>query len=112
MPVVDAPRDWRRECGWPADAVLGGIVGAMTAEKGLGTLELVAARLPADVRRRLRLVLLGGASSGAAAIGGVEAFRAGFVEQIHAAMAGLDLLVHPSSAEGAQRDERVVRHDT
>ena len=100
MPVVDAPRDWRRECGWPADAVLGGIVGAMTAEKGLGTLELVAARLPADVRRRLRLVLLGGASSGAAAIGGVEAFRAGFVEQIHAAMAGLDLLVHPSSAEG------------
>jgi glycosyltransferase involved in cell wall biosynthesis len=28
------------------------------------------------------------------------AFRAGFVDEIHAAMAGLDVLWHPSSAEG------------
>jgi glycosyltransferase involved in cell wall biosynthesis len=30
----------------------------------------------------------------------LEAFRAGFVDEIHGAMAGLDVLLHPSSAEG------------
>src|SRR6185295_8682616 len=30
----------------------------------------------------------------------IAAFRAGFVDEIHAAMAGLDILLHPSSAEG------------
>ena len=99
-PRVTAPRDWRTECRWPADSVLCGVVGAMTAEKGLVALEEVASRLPDDVRRRARLVLLGGSSSGACALGGVEAFRAGFVDEIQAATAGLDLLVHPSSAEG------------
>jgi glycosyltransferase involved in cell wall biosynthesis len=31
---------------------------------------------------------------------GLECFRAGFVDEVHAAMAGLDVLWHPSSAEG------------
>ncbi|MCC6318967.1 MAG: glycosyltransferase family 4 protein [Gemmatimonadaceae bacterium] len=99
-PRVAAARDWRVELGWPADAVVCGIVGAMTAEKGIGILHDVAARLPDDVREHARLVLLGGHARGRESIEGLEAFRAGFVDEIHAAMAGLDILWHPSSAEG------------
>lgn len=100
LPVVAAARDWRQECRWPADVVLCGVVGAMTAEKGMAALEQVAAQLPDGARSRARLVLLGGSASGTCRIGGMEAFRAGFVDEVHAAMAGLDLLLHPSSAEG------------
>ena len=99
-PVVTRPRNWRDECRWPSDAVVCGIVGAMTAEKGVETLARIAASLPDDVRARIRLVLLGGQSAGSQSIGGMAVFRAGFVDEIHAAMAGLDLLLHPSSAEG------------
>jgi glycosyltransferase involved in cell wall biosynthesis len=99
-PVVDRPRDWRVECAWPADIVVCGIVGAMTAEKGLAALEAIGRHLPGATRDRVRLVLLGGKASGRAAIGGVQAFRAGFVDEVHPAMAGLDVLWHPSSAEG------------
>lgn len=99
-PVVEHPRDWRAECRWPADVVLCGVVGAMTAEKGVAALEQVAAALPDDVRRRARLVLLGGQAAGRCAVGALEAYRAGFVDEVHAAMAGLDVLWHPSSAEG------------
>jgi glycosyltransferase involved in cell wall biosynthesis len=99
-PRVGTPRDWRAELGWPAEAVICGIVGAMTAEKGIGVLEAVAAQLPVDVRRRARLVLLGGHAIGRQSIAGLEAFRAGFIDEIHAAVAGLDVLWHPSSAEG------------
>jgi glycosyltransferase involved in cell wall biosynthesis len=77
-----------------------GIVGAMTAEKGVATLAEIGSRLPEDVRSRIRLVLLGGQAAGAQSVGGIAAFRAGFVDEIHAAMAGLDILLHPSSAEG------------
>jgi glycosyltransferase involved in cell wall biosynthesis len=99
-PVVARPRDWRTECRWPRDVVLCGVVGAMTAEKGVETLAAIAERLPANVRASARLLLLGGAAAGRCEIGGMEAFRAGFVDEIHAAMAGLDLLWHPSRAEG------------
>jgi glycosyltransferase involved in cell wall biosynthesis len=99
-PVVPTPRDWRAECGWPDGTVLCGVVGAMTVEKGVGLLAEVAGRLPPELRSRVRLVLLGGSSSGRCSIGGIEAYRAGFVDEIHAAMAGLDVLWHPSSAEG------------
>lgn len=99
-PAVERPRDWRAECRWPADAVLCGVVGAMTAEKGIATLAAVAERLSPAARARARLVLLGGVGTGSCEIGGMEAFRAGFVDEIHAAMAGLDVLWHPSSAEG------------
>jgi glycosyltransferase involved in cell wall biosynthesis len=99
-PVVSEPRDWRAECRWPHEVVLCGVVGAMTAEKGVETLSAIAAQLPATVRPRARLLLLGGAAAGLCTIGDVEAFRAGFVDEIHAAMAGLDLLWHPSRAEG------------
>jgi glycosyltransferase involved in cell wall biosynthesis len=45
-------------------------------------------------------VLLGGQSASAQSVGGLTAFCAGFVDEIHEAMAGLDILLHPSSAEG------------
>jgi glycosyltransferase involved in cell wall biosynthesis len=99
-PVVPNPRNWRVECGWPEDTVLCGVVGAMTVEKGVGLLADVASRLPPPLRSRARLVLLGGSSSGRCSIGGIESYRAGFVDEIHSAMAGLDVLWHPSSAEG------------
>ncbi len=99
-PVVTKPRDWRLECRWPVDSVVCGIVGAMTAEKGVATLAEIGAKLPDASRARIRLVLLGGQSAGGQSVGGLTAFRAGFVDEIHGAMAGLDILLHPSSAEG------------
>ena len=99
-PVVERPRDWRRECRWPDDVVVCGVVGAMTAEKGIAALEGIGAALPEVTRRHARLVLLGGSATGPCSIGGLDAFRAGFVDEVHAAMAGLDMLWHPSSAEG------------
>jgi glycosyltransferase involved in cell wall biosynthesis len=99
-PVVTARRDWRREAGWSADVLLCGIVGAMTAEKGVALLRQIAERLEPASRARLRLVLLGGTAVGADEFGGIPAYRAGFVDAIHDAMAGLDMLWHPSGAEG------------
>lgn len=99
-PVVTRARDWRAERGWPADVVVCGVVGAMTAEKGVQLLAQIASHLSPHARDRTRLVLLGGRASGTEAIGGIPTFRAGFVDEIHAAMAGLDLLWHPSRAEG------------
>jgi len=99
-PQVIRPRDWRAECRWPADSVVCGLVGAMTAEKGVATLNEIGSLLPEVTRARARLVLLGGHAAGSQLVGGINAFRAGFVDEIHAAMAGLDILLHPSSAEG------------
>jgi glycosyltransferase involved in cell wall biosynthesis len=72
----------------------------MTAEKGVATLAAIGSHLPDATRATARLVLLGGQAAGSQPIGGIDAFRAGFVDEIHAAMAGLDILLHPSSAEG------------
>src|SRR5687768_776268 len=72
----------------------------MTAEKGVATLAEIGKHLPDATRNRVRLVLLGGQSAGTQPVGALAAFRAGFVDEIHAAMAGLDILLHPSSAEG------------
>ncbi len=99
-PAVERPRDWRRECRWPADAVLCGIIGTLTADDTTGALGAIAARLPPGVRRRTRLLLLGGAGVGRCQVGGVDAFRAGFVDDVQAAIAGVDVLWHPSGAEG------------
>ena len=99
-PAAGTARDWRREAGWPADTLLCGVVGAMTAEKGIARLTEIAAALPPAVRERLRLVLLGGTAVGADVFGGITAYRAGFVDAIYNAMAGLDMLWHPSGAEG------------
>ena len=101
LPAGDiAARDWRTELGWPADSVILGVIGAMTTEKGIDSLEQIGDAIPADIRARARLVLLGGAKHGPANIGGIIAHFAGFVDEIDAATAGLDILLHPSRAEG------------
>lgn len=99
-PQVRKPREWRRERGWPDTAVVCGIVGAMTREKGLDSLSAIASRLPPVVRARIRLVLLGAKGKGETNMSGLEVFDAGFVTEIHEAVAGLDLLWHPARSEG------------
>ena len=99
-PVVQVRRDWRAELGWPADTVIAGIVGAMTAEKGLEQLFHMTAWLPDEAIARTRVVMLGGKETGPASIGPLKAWRAGFVTEIYDAMAGLDVLWHPSLEEG------------
>lgn len=99
-PQVKRPRNWRRERGWPPSSVVCGIVGAMTQEKGLDMIAGIARRLPGEVFRRTRIVLLGGKGKGGTTVAGVEGFDAGFVEEIHDAIAGLDVLWHPSRSEG------------
>jgi glycosyltransferase involved in cell wall biosynthesis len=94
------PRDWRRELGWPDDTVICGVVGAMTAEKGVTQLADVCATLSPGARNRTRILLLGGVRAGVISIGGVEAFSAGFMDDIIPAVAGLDVLWHPALAEG------------
>lgn len=99
-PTVESRRDWRRECHWPANSVLCGVVGAMTSEKGAAAVTAIAARLPADAARHTRLVLIGGDAANRSTMGGIDVHRPGFIEDVHAAMAGLDVLWHPSSSEG------------
>ncbi len=94
------PRNWRAERGWTADTVLLGVVGAMTAEKGIDLLESIGNLIPADARSVARIVMLGGDSSGPTALGGIPVWKAGFVNDIAPAVAGLDVLIHPSRAEG------------
>jgi glycosyltransferase involved in cell wall biosynthesis len=101
IPVTPpTPRDWRNERNWPAHAILCGVVGAMTAEKGIDSLEAISRAMSTAARDRARLVLIGGSNSGEATIGGIGAFHAGFVDEIGSAVAGLDMLWHPSKAEG------------
>lgn len=99
-PSVDARRDWRKECHWPANSIICGVVGAMTSEKGVAEVTEVARRLPADAAREARLVLIGGERADRSTMGGIEVHRPGFIDDVHEAMAGLDVLWHPSSSEG------------
>ena len=72
----------------------------MTQEKGLDLVGGIARRLPGELFRRTRLVLLGGKGKGGTTVSGVEGFDAGFVEEIHEAVSGLDVLWHPARSEG------------
>jgi glycosyltransferase involved in cell wall biosynthesis len=99
-PQVKQPRDWRAEHGWPAATIVCGIVGAMTREKGLDSITAITKGVPPEARARIRIVLLGGKGKGEFVSPELEGFDAGFVEEIHDAMAGLDLLWHPARSEG------------
>ena len=99
-PPVERARDWRAERGWGKEHVILGVVGAMTSEKGVHLLADIASQLRPEIAERVRLILLGGKAAGSEKIGAIEAYRAGFVFEPHAAVAGLDILLHPSSAEG------------
>jgi glycosyltransferase involved in cell wall biosynthesis len=93
IPTVHEPRDWRVECRWPADAVICGVVGAGGDSAG-SLLGSIADRLPLAARQRARLLIFGGAGTGHCVVSGVEAFRAGVVDEIQPALAGADLLLH------------------
>lgn len=97
---VVEPRDWRKELEWPDDSVICGIVGAMTAEKGVDLLEAIGTSLPRVARDRARVLLLGGSGVGPRDVGGLTVHSAGFVTDIDPAVAGLDVLWHPSKTEG------------
>ena len=94
------PRNWRAELGWPSTTVISGVVGAMTQEKGIDLLGTIASALGADAKTVSGVVLLGGPGTGPISIGGIRAFDAGFVTDVEPAVAGLDMLWHPSRAEG------------
>jgi Glycosyltransferase len=101
LPSPDvAPRDWRAELGWPADSVIAGVIGAMTAEKGVDSLAAIGAALPEETRKKTRFLMLGGSHRGSAEIGGIQSHFAGFVDAIESATAGIDILMHPSRTEG------------
>lgn len=99
-PGAVAARAWRTECGWPAEAVVGGVVGPLTEALHREALDRLFERLPERTARHLALVVLGGASAGAGHVAGIPAYRAGFVHDVSAALAGLDVLLHPGGSEG------------
>lgn len=100
-PKPSAPMDWRVRCGWPAESVICGIVGAMTREKGLSHIEQIVRALPDSSAARARLVLIGGTGRPEHfRMGKLEGFRAGFIRDTENAIAGLDLIWHPATAEG------------
>jgi L-malate glycosyltransferase len=98
-PVVEKPRDWRTECRWPPECVVCGVVGAGADADGSLLWSIVEHMAP-DARRRARLLTFGGPGSGAYEIAGVPAFRAGFVDELHPALAGVDMLLHLATSEG------------
>jgi glycosyltransferase involved in cell wall biosynthesis len=100
LPIAPGKRSWREECGWPADRVVTGVVGPLTELRHREELEQLIARFDAPTRAHIALVLLGGPSSGRMEIAGIPAYRAGFVHDVPAALAGLELLLHPGGAEG------------
>jgi L-malate glycosyltransferase len=99
-PSAPSPRDWRKELGWPRDTVLAGVVGAMTAEKGVDSLRHIGSWLSEAAIARTRVILLGGTAKGPVKLGPLRAHQAGFVSDVHNGMAGLDVLWHPAEEEG------------
>jgi glycosyltransferase involved in cell wall biosynthesis len=94
------PRDWRGELGWDASTVICGIVGAMTAEKGVDLLHAIGISMHPVARKKARILLLGGGAGAIHEAGGLKIHSAGFVADIDPAIRGLDVLWHPSKAEG------------
>jgi glycosyltransferase involved in cell wall biosynthesis len=99
--IARAPIDWRVRCGWPAESVICGVVGAMTREKGLSHIEQIVRSLDDSTVARARLVLIGGvATPGPFRIGNLEGFHSGFIRDSENGIAGLDIMWHPAIAEG------------
>jgi glycosyltransferase involved in cell wall biosynthesis len=95
-PAATTPRDWRTERGWPADAWVVGILG-LTGETGPAHAAALATALVARLgpeAPRLRLVRFGGPGADVQTVAGVPSVRAGLVDDLPAALAGLDLLLH------------------
>ncbi|MEO8945905.1 MAG: glycosyltransferase family 4 protein [Gemmatimonadaceae bacterium] len=99
-PVANAPRDWRKELGWSCDTVIAGVVGAMSAEKGIDALRHIGGFLGEEAVARTRIIFLGGEGRGPIRVGPIRAHQAGFVTEVHNGMAGLNILWHPAREEG------------
>lgn len=99
-PRIAGRRNWRSELNWPSDTVLCGVVGAMTSEKGIHLIDGILSRLPAPAARKCGLIFLGAHDSGQLAVASARIHWAGFIDQIADAIAGLDMLWHPSTSEG------------
>jgi L-malate glycosyltransferase len=97
-PMVERPRDWRAECQWEPTTTVIGII--PTSPAALAAVAAAVPGLPADARRALRLVLLGGPAAGMDSLAGVPCFRAGHVHEVQSALAGLDALVQPVVGDG------------
>ncbi len=100
LPVAPGKRSWREECDWPTERVVTGVVGPLTELRHREELEQLIAQFDATTRAHIALVLLGGPSSGRMEIADIPVYRAGFVHDVAAALAGLELLLHPGGAEG------------
>jgi len=100
VPSVTAPRAWRLECGWSPSRVVAGVIGPLSEFRHRDDLAQLIGRCATSTRAHLALVVLGGPSSGRCEIAGVPAYRAGFVHDVPAALAGLQLLLHPGGADG------------
>jgi glycosyltransferase involved in cell wall biosynthesis len=72
----------------------------MTSEKGVDLLASIGSALPVSTREKLGIVLLGGQKNATTESGGVRVHSAGFLSDIDPAVAGLDILLHPSRSEG------------
>jgi glycosyltransferase involved in cell wall biosynthesis len=72
----------------------------MTAEKGTDAVRHIGGWLSEEAIERTRVITLGGATRGPIRFGPLRGHQAGFVTEVHNAMAGLDLLWHPASEEG------------
>lgn len=94
------PRNWREENSWPAESVVCAVVGAMTREKGIGAIDRILDALPSSTSSRLRIVLMGGEPAPPRTHRGATIIATGFIEAIQEAIAGVDILLHPSEAEG------------
>jgi glycosyltransferase involved in cell wall biosynthesis len=92
------PRDWHVECRWPRDAIICGVIGVSSARTA-ATLRQLLSHVDANVRNRLRLVLLGARVSGETRIASTIGFGAGFVDEIAPAIAGMDILCNLSGSE-------------
>ncbi|MFL5580214.1 MAG: glycosyltransferase family 4 protein [Gemmatimonadaceae bacterium] len=97
------PRDWRTECRWPADALVCGVVGSLAAHGDARELAAIVRQLPPALRERVGLVLIGGRGTGSTTIGRAAAYRAGYIDDLPGALAGLDVLWYaaaPGSGSG------------
>lgn len=94
------PREWQKECNWPPESCVVGVVGPLATTEGTNALERIVSAIPAEMASSLCFVLLGGPAGGRSMIGQFPAFRAGFVHDVHGAIAGVDFLIHPGTADG------------
>lgn len=100
VPRVAHPRDWRRECQWPDDALVCAVIGGPLDDTRLRALATIGRHVERDVRDRVHLVVLGDRALGQRLVGPLRAYIAGSVDDVDAAIARADLLWYPFGGDG------------